>query len=68
VCSCAIFVVSGEKNVYRILFCVQRQLPFLSGAFVLEDVGGIHRGALCFAGAHPPALLCHHPSSSDGEC
>lgn len=47
VCSCAIFVVSGEKNVYRILFCVQRQLPFLSGAFVLEDVGGIRDSALC---------------------
>lgn len=53
--------------MYKILFCVKRQLPFLSGAFVLEDVAGIHRGVLCFAGAHPPALSCHHPSSNNGE-
>lgn len=51
---CAIFVESHEKeyfkeNVYKILFCVlkQRGNCLSSGAFVLEDVGGIHLSVPC---------------------
>lgn len=53
-----------KENMYKVL-CVKakKRLSFLFGAFVLEDVGGIHLSVLCCWCSYTTPW-CHTPSSN----